>query len=139
MKLAPALATGNTVVFKPSELAPLSSLYLCSLITEAGFPPGVVNMVNGLGETVGAALSSHMDIDKISFTGSTVVGRRVMEAAARSNLKNVTLELGGKSPCIIYDDADLDLAVGWASHGILSVFSSRSLPGTHVADDHPQL
>jgi acyl-CoA reductase-like NAD-dependent aldehyde dehydrogenase len=121
-KLAPALATGNTVVFKPSELAPLTSLYLCNLITEAGFPPGVVNIVNGRGDIVGAAISSHMDIDKLSFTGSTIVGRRIMEAAARSNLKNVTLELGGKSPCIIYEDADLDLAVGWASHGILCVF-----------------
>jgi aldehyde dehydrogenase (NAD+) len=118
-KIGPALATGNTVVLKPSEISPLSSLYFTSLIEQIGFPPGVVNVVNGYGNTVGSAISSHMDVDKVAFTGSTLVGRRIMEAAARSNLKNVTLELGGKGPSIVFGDADLDKAVGWASHGIL--------------------
>ena len=92
---------------------------MCALIKEAGFPPGVVNIVTGYGQTVGAAISSHMKIEKVAFTGSTLVGRKIMEAAAKSNLKPVTLELGGKSPNIIFDDADLDQAVKWASHGIL--------------------
>jgi len=92
---------------------------MCSLIQEAGFPPGVVNLLTGYGQTVGAAISSHMKIRKIAFTGSTLVGRKVMEAAAKSNLKAVTLELGGKSPNIIFDDADLDQAAKWAAHGIL--------------------
>ena len=92
---------------------------MCALIQEAGFPPGVVNVVTGYGQTVGAAISSHMKIGKVAFTGSTLVGRKIMEAAAKSNLKPVTLELGGKSPNIIFDDADLDQAVNWAAHGIL--------------------
>ena len=92
---------------------------MCTLIEEAGFPAGVVNIVTGYGPTAGAAISSHMKIGKVAFTGSTIVGRKVMEAAAKSNLKPVTLELGGKSPNIIFDDADLDQAVNWASHGIL--------------------
>jgi len=117
-KIGPALATGCTIVLKPSEFTPLSALYAIKLIHEVGFPPGVVNVVNGYGSTVGAAISAHPDIDKVAFTGSTIVGRRIMESAARSNLKNVTLELGGKSPNIIFADADLDLAVGWAAHGI---------------------
>ena len=117
-KLAPALATGNCIVLKPSEFTPLTALRMCSLINEAGFPPGVVNVVTGYGETVGRAVSEHMGIDKVAFTGSTLAGRKVMEAAARSNLKNVTLELGGKSPNVIFNDADLDLAVEWALFGI---------------------
>ena len=92
---------------------------MCALIQEAGFPAGVLNLVTGYGPTTGAAISSHMKIEKIAFTGSTIVGRKIMEAAAKSNLKTVTLELGGKSPNIIFDDADLDQAVNWASHGIL--------------------
>ena len=92
---------------------------MCDLIQEAGFPPGVVNLLTGYGHTAGAAISSHMKIGKVAFTGSTLVGRKVMEAAAKSNLKAVTLELGGKSPNIIFDDADLDQAVNWAAHGIL--------------------
>ena len=92
---------------------------MCALIQEAGFPAGVVNIVTGYGQTVGAAISSHMKIEKVAFTGSTLVGRKIMEAAAKSNLKAVTLELGGKSPNVIFDDADLDQAVNWASHGIL--------------------
>ncbi|KAI0319928.1 aldehyde dehydrogenase [Amylostereum chailletii] len=117
-KLGPALATGCTIVLKPSEFTPLSALRMAELVVEAGFPPGVVNVVVGYGHTVGAAMAEHMDIDKIAFTGSTVIGRKIQEAAAKSNLKNVTLELGGKSPNIVFDDADLDLAVGWTSHGI---------------------
>jgi aldehyde dehydrogenase (NAD+) len=92
---------------------------MCALIQEAGFPPGVVNIVTGYGQTAGSAISSHMKIEKVAFTGSTLVGRKIMEAAAKSNLKTVTLELGGKSPNIIFDDADLDQAVNWAAHGIL--------------------
>jgi aldehyde dehydrogenase (NAD+) len=107
-KIAPALATGNTVVVKPSELTPLTALYLTQLTHAAGFPRGVVNVVNGPGATVGAALSASMGVDMVSFTGSTAVGRSIMRAAARSNLKPVTLELGGKGPNIVFADADLD-------------------------------
>ncbi|PVF99105.1 aldehyde dehydrogenase [Serendipita vermifera] len=117
-KLAPALATGNTVVLKPSELTPLTALRLCSLINEAGFPPGVVNVVVGYGATAGAAITEHPLIEKVSFTGSTAVGRSIMKAAANSNLKKVTLELGGKSPNIIFNDADLDQAVKWSALGV---------------------
>ncbi|KAF8472252.1 aldehyde dehydrogenase domain-containing protein [Russula ochroleuca] len=117
-KIGPALATGNCIVLKPSEFTPLTALRVCSLINEAGFPPGVVNVVTGYGEIAGRAISEHLGIDKVAFTGSTLVGRKVMEAAARSNLKNVTLELGGKSPNIVFNDADLDLAINWSSHGI---------------------
>ncbi|KAI5890648.1 aldehyde dehydrogenase [Schizophyllum commune H4-8] len=117
-KLGPALATGNAVVLKPSEFTPLTALRMCSLIREAGFPPGVVNVLVGYGHTVGQAISSHMDIHKVAFTGSTLVGRKIMETASKTNLKKVTLELGGKSPVIIFNDADLDQAVNWAAHGI---------------------
>ncbi|GAM21005.1 hypothetical protein SAMD00019534_041800 [Acytostelium subglobosum LB1] len=110
-KLGPALAAGCTVVAKQSEVTPLSSLALCDLMIQAGFPPGVFNLISGQGHSVGAAISSHAGIDKISFTGSTRVGRIVMEASGHSNLKKVTLELGGKSPNIIFDDADLERAV----------------------------
>ncbi|EFA78380.1 aldehyde dehydrogenase [Heterostelium album PN500] len=110
-KLGPALASGCTVVAKPSEHTSLTALALCQLIADAGFPPGVFNMVNGYGHTVGDAISRHPDIDKISFTGSTRVGRLVMEASGKSNLKKVTLELGGKSPNIVFDDADLERSV----------------------------
>src|ERR1700677_70539 len=99
--VAPALAAGNTIVFKCSELTPLTALFFCNLCTQAGLPPGVLNVLVGYGNTVGAAISSHMGIQKIAFTGSTIVGRKIAEAAAKSNLKNVTLELGGKSPTII--------------------------------------
>ncbi len=109
-KLAPALATGNTVVVKPSEVTPLTTLLLGELCAEAGLPPGAVNVVPGYGPTVGAALSGHPEIDKVSFTGSTHVGRQIMIAAAQ-NFKRVTLELGGKSPNIIFPDADMSVAV----------------------------
>lgn len=117
-KLGPALATGCTVVLKPAEQTPLSALRLGELICEAGFPPGVVNILPGFGETAGHALASHMDVDKVAFTGSTEVGRLVMQAAARSNLKKVTLELGGKAPNIVLPDASIDDAVRGAVTGI---------------------
>src|SRR5271170_6342422 len=110
-KLAPALATGNTVVMKPAEQTPLTALRVGELIVEAGFPEGVVNLLPGYGPTAGAALARHMDVDKVAFTGSTEVGHLIMEAAAKSNLKRVTLELGGKSPNIIFNDADMAEAV----------------------------
>ncbi|XP_006894440.1 PREDICTED: retinal dehydrogenase 1-like [Elephantulus edwardii] len=117
-KLGPALSCGNTVIVKPAEQTPLSALYVASLIKEAGFPPGVVNIVPGYGPTAGAAISSHMDVDKVAFTGSTEVGKLIKEAAGKSNLKRVTLELGGKSPCIVFADADLDNAVEFAHQGL---------------------
>ncbi|XP_011948361.1 PREDICTED: retinal dehydrogenase 2 isoform X2 [Cercocebus atys] len=117
-KIAPALCCGNTVVIKPAEQTPLSALYMGALIKEAGFPPGVVNILPGYGPTAGAAIASHIGIDKIAFTGSTEVGKLIQEAAGRSNLKRVTLELGGKSPNIIFADADLDYAVEQAHQGV---------------------
>jgi aldehyde dehydrogenase (NAD+) len=117
-KLAPALATGNTVVLKTAEQTPLSALRVGELIVEAGFPPGVVNILSGYGPTAGAAIARHMDIDKVAFTGSTEVGHLIMEAAAKSNLKRVTLELGGKSPNIVFADADLDAAIAGAHDAI---------------------
>jgi aldehyde dehydrogenase (NAD+) len=114
-KVAPILAMGNTCILKPAEQTPLSALRLGKLAQEAGFPAGVLNVVTGLGESAGAALANHMDVDKISFTGSTEVGRLIMEASARSNLKPVTLELGGKSPNIIFADANLEAALDAAA------------------------
>lgn len=117
-KIGPAVAAGNTVVLKTAEQTPLSGLVAASLIKKAGFPPGVVNIISGFGKTAGAALSSHMDVDKIAFTGSTLIGRQIMKAAAGSNLKKVTLELGGKSPNIVFEDADIDNAISWVNFGI---------------------
>src|SRR3954447_25760642 len=110
-KLAPALACGNTVVMKTAEQTPLTALRIGELILEAGFPQGVVNILPGYGPTAGAALARHMDVDKIAFTGSTEVGHLIMKAAAETNLKRVTLELGGKSPNIVLADADMNQAV----------------------------
>ncbi|KAL5484192.1 hypothetical protein EMCRGX_G020648, partial [Ephydatia muelleri] len=118
-KLAPALCAGNTVVLKPAEQTPLTALYVGSLIAEAGFPPGVVNIVPGYGPTAGAAIVAHPDIDKVAFTGSTAVGHLIMETAGKSNLKRVTLELGGKSPVIVFADADLDAAAEASVSGVL--------------------
>lgn len=118
-KLGPALACGNTVVIKAAEQTPLSILYFAQLVKEAGFPPGVVNILNGHGKEAGAAIASHLDIDKIAFTGSTATGRQIMKMAA-INLKNITLETGGKSPLIVFADADLDQAVKWSHAGIMS-------------------
>jgi phenylacetaldehyde dehydrogenase len=116
-KLGPALATGCTIVLKPAEQTPLSALRLGELIVEAGFPEGVVNIVPGYGETAGAALAAHNDVDKIAFTGSTEVGKLIVHAAT-GNLKRVSLELGGKSPNVIFKDADLDVAIPGAASGI---------------------
>ncbi|MFQ5591036.1 MAG: aldehyde dehydrogenase family protein [Phycisphaerae bacterium] len=109
-KWAPALAMGCTVVLKPAEQTPLTALRIADLAMDVGFPPGVVNVIPGFGPTAGAAIANHMDIDKVAFTGSTEVGKSVMAAAANSNLKRVTLELGGKSPNIIFADADIETA-----------------------------
>ncbi|KAM3500171.1 hypothetical protein MY11210_009542 [Beauveria gryllotalpidicola] len=117
-KIGPALATGNTVVMKTAEQTPLSGLVFTQFIQQAGFPPGVFNLITGIGRVAGAAITSHMDVDKVAFTGSTVVGRQIMKAAAASNLKKVTLELGGKSPNIIFNDANIEDAVEWVNFGI---------------------
>ena len=116
-KLGPALATGCCVVLKPAEQTPLSALLLAELIAEAGFPEGVVNVVTGYGETAGAALAAHPDVDKVAFTGSTEVGKLIVQAAA-GNLKKVSLELGGKSPNIVFDDADMRSTVSGAASAI---------------------
>ncbi|ORY57984.1 putative aldehyde dehydrogenase [Leucosporidium creatinivorum] len=136
-KVAPALAAGCTIVMKPSELTPLTALALCDLIVEAGFPPGVVNVVPGYGATAGAAISSHMDIDKVAFTGSVATGRTIMVAAAQSNLKKVTLELGGKSPSIIFPSADLEQAASWSAMGVFYNSGQDCCAGTrlYVHDD----
>jgi acyl-CoA reductase-like NAD-dependent aldehyde dehydrogenase len=110
-KVGPALAAGCTLVIKPAEQTPLTALHFASLVLEAGVPPGVINILTGFGPTVGAPLVHHNDVDKITFTGSTEVGRLIMKGAGESNLKKVTLELGGKSPLIVFADADLDTAV----------------------------
>ncbi|MEM7759268.1 MAG: aldehyde dehydrogenase family protein [Cyanobacteria bacterium P01_A01_bin.40] len=117
-KLAPALATGNTVVLKPASNTPLTALRVGELIIQAGFPPGVVNILPGIGSIVGIAIARHLDIDKVAFTGSTEVGHLIMSAAVQSNLKGVTLELGGKSPNIVFADGDLDAAIEGAHFGL---------------------
>ncbi len=131
-KLAPALATGNTVVMKPAEQTPLTALRIGELIVEAGFPEGVVNLLPGYGPTAGAAIANHMDVDKVAFTGSTEVGHLVMEAAARSNLKRVTLELGGKSPNIVFADTDVDEAVEGAHFGLFFNHGQCCCAGSRV-------
>ncbi len=117
LKLGPALATGCTVVLKPAEQTPLTALLLGELIQQAGFPDGVVNIVTGYGETAGAALAAHPDVDKVAFTGSTEVGKLIVHAAA-GNLKKVSLELGGKSPNIVFQDAEIDSAIPGAASAI---------------------
>lgn len=116
-KLGPALATGNTIILKPAEQTSLTALYMAQLIKEAGFPAGVVNIIPGYGET-GAALANHKDVDKVAFTGSTEVGKLIQLASGNSNLKRVTLELGGKSPNIILSDTDMDYAVETSHFGL---------------------
>lgn len=118
-KIAPALAAGNTIIFKPSELTPLSAIRLFKLIDQVGFPKGVANLVMGAGGVVGAAMAEHMDVDKISFTGGTETGRKIM-IAATGNIKKMSLELGGKSPNIVFEDADIDIAVDWALFAIFA-------------------
>src|SRR5271169_47192 len=116
-KIAPALAAGCTVVLKAAEQTPMTALRLAELILEAGFPAGVVNILTGFGETAGAALAAHPDVDKVAFTGSTEVGKLIVQAAA-GNLKKVSLELGGKSPAIVFPDADMDVAINGTSSAI---------------------
>ncbi|MBL8629440.1 MAG: aldehyde dehydrogenase family protein [Rhodospirillaceae bacterium] len=118
MKIAPILAAGCSMIMKPAEDTSLSTVRLAELILEAGVPPGVFNLVTGLGGEVGQALAEHMDIDKVAFTGSTATGRKIL-SAAQSNLKKVALELGGKSPTIVFDDAELDIAIPGAANAIL--------------------
>ncbi|MBI4025168.1 MAG: aldehyde dehydrogenase family protein [Verrucomicrobia bacterium] len=117
-KWGPALAAGCAIVLKPAEQTPLTALRVGELAMEAGFPEGVVNIVPGYGETAGAAISEHAEIDKVAFTGSTEVGKLILQAAGRSNLKRVTLELGGKSPNIVFADADLDSALEGSFFGL---------------------
>ena len=119
-KIAPALAAGCSVILKPAEQTPLTALRLAEILMEAGVPPGAVNVVTGFGETAGAALARHPEINKISFTGSTEVGKLILKAAAETNLKRITLELGGKSPTIIFDDADLEAAIPVAAAAIFN-------------------
>lgn len=131
MKLAPALAAGCTVVLKPAEETSLTALRLGELLIEAGLPPGVVNIITGQGETAGAALTAHPDVDKIGFTGSTEVGKLIVKAAA-GNLKKLTLELGGKSPAIVMPDADMELAVPGIARGIFSNSGQVCVAGSRV-------
>jgi aldehyde dehydrogenase (NAD+) len=143
-KWGPALATGCTIVLKPAEQTPLSALRVGELALEAGIPEGVVNLVPGFGETAGAAVAEHYDIDKVAFTGSTEVGKLVMQAAARTNLKRVTLELGGKSPNIVFADANLDAAVEGShfalffNQGQCCCAGSRLFVESHVHDEFVQ-
>ncbi|MDF7774782.1 aldehyde dehydrogenase family protein [Sphingomonas sp. AOB5] len=138
-KIAPALACGNTVILKPAEQTPLSSIRLGELMIEAGVPAGVINIVTGFGETAGAAIAAHSGIDKVGFTGSTEVGKKILIASA-GNLKRVTLELGGKSPNIVFPDADLDAAAVstaqgfWFLSGQICVAASRILVHRSVHD-----
>lgn len=118
-KLAPSLAAGNSVIFKPAEATPLTAIEIFRYLDELGLPAGVANLILGAGETVGARMSEHPDIDKIAFTGGTDTGRLVMKAAT-ANIKNLSLELGGKSPCIVFADADLEVAVDWALFAIFA-------------------
>ena len=130
-KVAPALAAGCTAVLKPAEDTSLNTLHLARIFMEAGVPPGVLNIVTGLGHVVGQALAEHEDIDKVSFTGSTATGRRIVQAAA-GNFKRVTLELGGKSPVIVLDDADLEMAVPSILRGIMGNAGQACVAGSRL-------
>jgi len=139
-KLAPALITGNTIVIKASEKAPLAPIIVAKCCEEIGLPKGVFNLINGFGRPTGEALAKHMDVRKISFTGSTLTGRAIKKAAAESNLKKVSLELGGKSPLVVFPDADLSKAVPAAAVSILMnsgqacIASSRVYVHADIAD-----
>lgn len=135
-KLAPALAAGCTAVLKPAEQTPLTALRLGELFDEAGFPPGVVNIVTGFGETAGAALAAHPDVDKVAFTGSTEVGRLVLQAAA-GNLKKVSLELGGKSPNVVFQDSDLKHAIKGAASAIFFNHGQCCCAGSRLYIEKP--
>jgi gamma-glutamyl-gamma-aminobutyraldehyde dehydrogenase len=137
-KVAPALAAGNSVVLKPAEQSPLSALLMAELFVEAGGPPGVFNVVNGLGETAGAALALHGDVNKIAFTGSTEVGKLMLVYAGQSNMKRVALECGGKSPQIFLADLeDLDRAVNYAINGIFGNMGEVCNAGSRLLIDQP--
>ncbi|KAL9894008.1 aldehyde dehydrogenase, mitochondrial [Glossina fuscipes] len=131
-KWGPALAVGCTIVLKPAEQTPLTALHMAALAKEAGFPAGVINVVTGFGPTAGAAISEHPDVQKVAFTGSVPVGRLVMEAAAKSNLKRVSLELGGKSPLVVFDDADVDFAVNVAHEALFSNHGQSCCAGSRT-------
>ena len=131
LKLGPALAAGCTVVLKPAELTPISALFLGQLIQKSGIPKGVVNIVTGYGETAGQALSEHPDVDKITFTGSTEVGKKIVEASI-GNLKKVTLELGGKNPVVIFPDADLEKAIPGAARACFFLQGQNCMAGTRL-------
>ncbi|KAK9477503.1 aldehyde dehydrogenase domain-containing protein [Lipomyces japonicus] len=131
-KIGPAIAAGNTVVLKTAEQTPLGGLYAAKLVKEAGFPPGVINIVSGFGKIAGNAISHHAKIHKIAFTGSTLVGRQILKASAESNLKKVTLELGGKSPNIVFDDADIEKAIEWINFGIFYNGGQTCCAGSRV-------
>ncbi|EYR84490.1 MULTISPECIES: aldehyde dehydrogenase family protein [unclassified Shinella] len=130
-KVAPALAAGCTIVLKPAEQTPLTALRLAELVEEAGFPAGVFNVVTGYGETAGAALAAHPDVDKIAFTGSTEVGKKILDAA-KGNLKKVSLELGGKSPMIVFADADPAVAIPAIAYGIFYNMGQTCTAGTRL-------
>ena len=130
-KLAPALATGCTIVLKPAEQTPISMALLAQLTVEAGIPPGVINYVTGLGETAGAAIASHGGIAKVTFTGSVATGKSIVRSAA-DDLKRVSLELGGKSPNIVFDDADLDEVVAGAAAGAFATQGESCIAGSRL-------
>lgn len=140
-KWGPALAAGCTIVLKPAEQTPLTALYLAALSKEAGFPNGVINVVPGYGPTAGAALSQHPDVRKVAFTGSTEIGHVILNAAANSNLKRVSLELGGKSPIVIFDDANINEAAQIAhdalfgNHGQSCCAGSRTFVQAKIYDE----
>ncbi|GIY35141.1 retinal dehydrogenase 2 [Caerostris darwini] len=131
-KLGPALACGNTVILKPAEQTPLTALYTGSLVVEAGFPPGVINILPGYGTSTGALIAGHNDIDKVAFTGSTEVGKLIMASAGASNTKRVTLEMGGKSPLVIMDDADMDEAIEIAYNALFANMGQCCCAGTRT-------
>ncbi|KAI0839533.1 aldehyde dehydrogenase [Hypoxylon sp. FL0890] len=131
-KLAPAIAAGNTLIIKTAELTPLWGQKVGALVKEAGFPPGVINILPGLGQVAGQALTEHPRVKKVSFTGSTSTGRRILQAAARTNLKKVSLELGGKGPSIVFDDADWDNALLWTTIGITASNGEICVAGSRI-------
>ncbi|MCJ8140987.1 aldehyde dehydrogenase family protein [Falsirhodobacter halotolerans] len=131
-KMAPALAAGNAVVLKPSEMTPFSALYMAELSVRAGIPAGLVNVVLGDGVTTGPAITGHPGIDKVSFTGSTRAGAAIMEHVARTGIKPMTLELGGKSPMVVFDDADLDLTADCLERGILPNAGQFCVAGSRI-------
>ena len=131
-KVSPALAAGCTIIVKTSEKTPVSALEACKLFQEAGFPKGVLNVLSGYGSSTGSALALHMDVDMIAFTGSTSVGHNIMSYCAQSNLKRFSLELGGKSPIIVFNDANLDQAVKVTNDGVFLHQGQICTPGSRI-------